>query len=381
MTPTRRTLLGSAAGLAGLVGLAGCGYRPAGGEFRWRIGVLYGVDRMTLDGGVLLLVTRAATSFDLRADRWSDGGNVATVVPERGERTAVYSFESPTLTAALGGDAVYAGLADGAVAAVPVEGAGVSGEPGGSDAGTATPGADGWTVSTDVAPSGVGALVVGDGGTVYAGGSGGLAALSRDGSVRWRWRDGSVGSAVPGRGDTAVLALGDDRLVALARDGSVRWTHDATPADTGPEIPPPLVGHEGVYLADGEGVTALAHDGSVRWGHEAGEPADRPALTGEGLYHASVDGLVRALSLGGRERWAHAPRGRTRSRVAAADGRAFVLAGGSLVGIGPRGTAWRVPLDEPERFIPEFGPFAVGETLVLADSGEVRSYWRSQLRR
>jgi hypothetical protein len=256
---SRRALVGALAG--GVAGLAGCGYRPGGGEFRWSEGALYGVDRMKLDGGTLLLVAREATSFGVRTDQWSDGGNVATVDPERGEQTAVYGFEVPTSTDALGKDTLYTGGEDGTVRAVPLRGRSSDGPD------RTTPETDGWTTETGVAGGGAGiaALVPGGGGVdaVYAGGSGGAAALSSDGRVRWR----------------------------------------------------------------------------------------------------------------------HAPRGALASGVAAADDRAFVLAGGGLVGVGAGGTAWRVPLDEPEPFEPEFGPFVAGETIVLGSTGEIRGYRQSQLRR
>jgi hypothetical protein len=382
MSPTRRTVLG---GLAGLVGLAGCGYRPGGGEFRWRSGTFHRADGMRLDGGTVLLVTREAMTFDFDSEQWYRGGQVATLDPERGERTAEYGFGTATLTAARGDGTVYAGRADGAVTAVPVEtreSAAGAGDGDGERAGTGTPapGADRWTATTGVAPSGVETLAADGDGRVYAGGSGGLAALS-EGSVRWRWREDAVAAAVPGAGDTAVLALTGDRLVALAGDGSARWTHDVTPTSAGTEVPPPLVGPSGTYLADGGGVTALAGDGSVRWERGVAGPVGRPALTDDGLYHAAAGGVVRSFSPDGHERWAHEPRGPVRSRVAAADGRAFVLAGERLVGVGADGTAWRVALDEPEPFDPAFGPFAVGETLLLGSPGEVRSYWQSQLRR
>lgn len=372
---TRRGLLGALAG--GVAGLAGCGYRPGGGEYRWSAGVLYGADRMTLDGGALLVVAREATSFDIRTDRWSDGGNVATVDPERGEWMAEYGFGEPTVTAALGSDSVYAGTTAGTVAAVPVEADPRDlGEP---ETGTATPEPEGWTVGTGVAPTGVTALATAAGGSVFAGGRGGLAALSGDGTVRWRWEDGAVDAVVPGVGDTAVHAVTTDRLVALAADGTVRWTRNIAREGAG-AVPVPRAGSRGVYFADAEGLTALARDGSVRWRRDVGGTAAEPTLTGNGVYHASADGVVRSFSLDGRERWAHGPRGGIRSRVAAAGGRAYVVAGGELVGVGPGGTAWRVPLDEPEPFTPEFGPFVAGRTLVLGSAGEVRGYWRSQLR-
>ena len=369
---TRRGLL------AGLAGLAGCGYRAGGGELRWRSSNFHAVDEAVFDDGTLLLVTRETMAYDFDAERWYRGGHVATLSPERGEGTADYGFATATRTAALGDDTLYAGGADGTVTAVRLGNGEGDPEPGPT---TPTPDSEPgrWTTTTGVAPSGVDALAAT--GTAYAGGSDGLAALAADGDVRWRWRDGRVDAAVAGVGGVAVLALATDRLVALASDGSVRWTHEVTPTGSGSAVPPPRVGPGGAYLADGAGVTAFAPDGGVRWHRDVPDPAGPPALTGDGLYHASTTGTVRGLSLDGRERWRHDPRGPVRSRVAAADGRAFVIAGERLVAVGPEGTAWRVPLDEPEPFAPEFGPFAVGETLVLGGSREVRGHWRSQLRR
>lgn len=378
--PSRREVLGTFAGLAGLVGLAGCGYRHGGGELRWRTGAFYGLDEMVLDGGHLLLVTRSAMTFDFDSERWTDGGHVTTLDPERGDERGEYGFEAPASTAALGDGSVYVARTDGAVTAVRVSQGREPDAPGSSDADTPTPDPGGWTTATDVAPSGVGTLAVGHDGTVYAGGSGGVAALSRDGTVRWRWREDPVEAVTGGTRGTAVHAVTPGRVVALAGDGTVRWTREVATTDAGPEARRPLVGSEGVYLADGDGVSALAHDGSVRWERDVAGPVGRPALTADGVYHASTDGVVRSFSLEGRERWANGPRGRLRSRVAAADGRAFVLAGESLIGIGAEGSAWRVPLDEPEPFTPEFGPFAVDETLVVGGPREVRGYWRSQLR-
>jgi hypothetical protein len=376
MTPNRRTLLGAVAG--GVAALAGCGYRPGGGEFRWSTGSFHRADGMTLDDGTVLLVAREAMSYDFETGRWYRGGHVTTLAPRRGERTAEYGFATATRTAALGDGVLYAGQGDGTVTAVPI-GERADGGPGTPTA-TPTAGSGRWTTATGVAPSGIDALDAGAG-AVYAGGGEGLAALSPGGDVRWRWADGAVAAAVAGEGGTAVYVLAGDRLVALAGDGAVRWTRAVETAEAGTDPTPPVVGTNGVYLADDGGVTALAHGGSVRWERDVAPPVGRPALAGDGLYHASVDGVVRAFSPDGRERWAHEPRGTLASDVAAADGRAFVLAGGELVGVGAGGTAWRVPLDDPEPFTPEFGPFAVGETLVLGGAGEVRGYWRSQLRR
>lgn len=372
---TRRSVLGAIAG--GMTTLAGCGYRPGGGERRWSTGVFHGVDAMHLDGGTVLAVTREAMTFDFEAERWYEGGSVATFDPRRGERIGEYGFGTPVSAAALGPDAVYAGTTSGAVTAVPVEAD--ADNLGGSGTGTTTPEPEGWTTGTGIAPSGMNTILLR--GSVYAGGAAGLAALSTDGAVRWRWEDGVVLAALPGAGDTAVHAVVTDRLVALAADGTVRWIHDVSTERTGSEPVAPAVGSDGVYLADDEGLTALAHDGSVRWRRDVGDPAGPPGLSETGVYHAAMDGTVRSFSPTGRERWAHDPRGRVRSRVAAAGDRAYVIAGEELVGLGPEGTVWRVPLGREEPFTPDFGPFVVGRTLVVGGSGEVRGYWRSQLRR
>ncbi|PSQ09877.1 hypothetical protein BRC93_11835 [Halobacteriales archaeon QS_5_70_15] len=180
-------------------------------------GALYGVDRMKLDGGTLLLVAREATSFDVRTDQWSDGGNVATVDPERGEQTAVYGFEVPTSTDALGKDTLYAGGEDGTVRAVPLRGRSSDGPD------RTTPETDGWTTEAGVAGGGAGiaALVPGGGGVdaVYAGGSGGVAALSSDGRVRWRHAPrGALASGVAAADDRAfVLVAGSARRAGAVR--------------------------------------------------------------------------------------------------------------------------------------------------------------------
>ena len=372
---TRRSVLAALAG--GVTTLAGCGYRPGGGEFRWSTGVFHGVDGMYLDGGTVLAVTREAMTFDFGSERWYEGGSVTALDPERGERTGEYGVETPASAAARGSGLVYVGTTDGTVTAVPIEA-----DPrdfGGEGRGTATPEPEGWTTDPGIAPSGVETVTVGE--SVYAGGADGLAALSTDGSVRWRWEDGTVVGAISGTDETAVYALATDRLVALAGDGTVRWTHDVTTERAGSEPVTPAVGPDGVYLADTTGLTALAHDGAVRWERDVGDPAAGAALSGRGVHHVSTDGTVRSFSTGGRERWAHDPRGRTGSGIDAAGDRAYVLAGESLVAVGPEGTAWRVPLDGGEEpFTPEFGPFVAGRTLVLGGSGEVRGYWRSQLR-
>jgi hypothetical protein len=372
---SRRSVLAALAG--GIATLAGCGYRPGGGEFRWSTGVFHGVDGLCLDDGRVLAVTREAMTFDFGSERWYDGGNVTVLDPERGELTGEYGVETPATTAARGSGFVYVGTTNGTVTAVPFEAE--TRDLDGEGRGTATPEPEGWTTDPGVAPAGVETVTAGE--SVYAGGAEGLAALSTDGSVRWRWEDGTVVGAVPGGGDVSVYALASDRLVALAGDGTVRWTHEVASERAGSEPVVPAIGPDGVYLADAAGLTALAHDGSVRWDRDVGDPAAGPALADRGVRHLSTDGTVRSFSTGGRERWAHAPGGRIRPGIAAADERAYVLADESLVAVGPGGSAWRVPLDgREEPFTPEFGPFVAGRTLVLGGSGEVRGYWRSQLR-
>jgi hypothetical protein len=374
MSPSRRTLLGALAG--GLAALAGCGYRPAGGERRWSTGtaVLASVERVLLDGGRLLVVVPENRGFDVEAEEWYEGGELTIIDPLRGERTGQERFREPLVTAACTDTTLYAGLRDGRVRAVPLEeGRSRTPEPSGASVGSPGEGGDGWDAATGVATAGVTTLAVGE--RVYAGGNGGVAALTHaDRTVAWRWTGGPVRRVVPGHGgsDTAAYALTDDRVVALGDDGAVRWSRRSGSAE------PPVVTADGVYLANGDGLVALTSEGRERWTRTVGEPLARPALADGRLYHASRRGVVRSFSPDGRERWrADTPPGAR--GMAAADGRVFLRYPGSLAGVGPDGLAWRVDLDDG--FDPGFGPFAVGDAVVLAGDSEIRGYWQSQLPR
>jgi hypothetical protein len=378
MSPNRRTLLAGLAG--GLAGLAGCGYRPAGGERRWSTGIggLGSAERVLFDGGRLLVVVPETRGFDFEAEEWYEGGELTIIDPLRGERTGQERFREPLVTAACVDTTAYAGLRDGRVHAVPLdEGRSRTPEPSGAPGGSPGEGeaGDGWDAATDVAPAGVTTLAAGE--RVYAGGSEGAAALApADGAVVWRWTGGTVRSVVPGHGgsDTAAHALTDDRVVALGGDGAVRWTRRVSSAE------PPVVTGDGVYLADADGLVALTPDGRERWSRAVGEPVVRPAVADGRLYHVSWSDVARSLSPDGREHWrAEVPAGA--QGMAADSGRVFLRYHGSLAGVGPEGLAWRADMDTEEGFDPRFGPFAVGDAVVLAGDSEVRSYWQSQLPR
>lgn len=368
---SRRALLGGLAG--GVAALAGCGYRPAGGERRWSTGTggFENAECVLLDGGRLLVVVPEARGFDFEAEEWYEGGELSIIDPIEGERTGQERFREPLVTAAGADETVYAALDDGSVHAVPIG----SEEPTSSPTPTAAD--EGEWASTARVGSGISLAA---GARVYAGGSDGVVALDRaSGAVAWRWPGGTVQvqQVVPGHDGSgpAVYAVTDGRVVALGGDGTVRWSR------TVPSAEPPLVGPAGVYIADEEGLVALAPDGRERWSRAVGRPLARPVRSDGRLYHVSRDGVARSLSPDGRERWrAEIPPGADRA-MAAGNDRVFLRYLGSLAGIGPDGVAWRVELDTEERFDPRFGPFAVDDVVVLAGDTRVRGYWQSQLAR
>jgi outer membrane protein assembly factor BamB len=357
----RRRLLGA---LAGITGLAGCGYRAGGGEFRWSSGAsgFGGIDGARFDAGRLLLTTRETRSFDFEAEEWYDGGELTVVDPTRGERVADYGFNAPLLSVAHDGESAYAGLGDGTVQALPTP------DPRTRD------GTRGWERTVEAAADGVTDLAAAAG-HVYVAGEGGVTALdAASGSVAWAFTRSGAEIVRPGGGGTAAYAVSGNELLALDGDGTGRWLR-------GVSEPPPAVAPEGVYVARESKLRALDHRGRERWSRSVGYPAGPPACSEEGLYHVTNDDVVRAFSPDGRERWRHDLPGSVRTGPAAVDGRVFVLLYGALAGVGPEGVRWRVGLDDPEPFDPEFGPFATGEVVMLAGSEEARGYWQSQLRR
>jgi hypothetical protein len=368
----RRTLLaGLAAAAAGSV--AGCGYRPGGGDFRWsRNAGLFAPDFLDADGDRWLSGRRATDTFDPETESFVTVGS-ATVLDPGGDAVFEAEFDSPLRAVALDGEAVVGLLADGTVARADPD----AGDddlrwrtpalPAGEDDGNGIP-------SSDRARADPSAVAVADG-TAYVTDGTALAALDLGGGTR-RWRrppDGPVTALEPWSG--GVYAVAGGRLLALGRDGSTRWT-DAWPTDPSRSIV--RADGSGAYLVDPGEVRALDHDGTERWTLDEGAADDpRPTLHSGTLYLGG-GGVVAAVSTGGDRRWT-ASAGAATGRIAAAGGRAYVAGGSELVGIEAGSRVWSVGLDRPRRFDHEVGPFVVGGTLVLGGSERTRGYWRSRL--
>lgn len=364
MRPTRRALLGGLAG--GVAALAGCGYRPVGGERRWSRPVegFGSANEVLFDGGRLLVVVRETRGFDFESEEWRRGGQLTVVEPTAGEAAGSHLFGEPMVAGAHDGETAYAVFADGSVRVAPIPDQG-------SSATTDATGGGEWTARPEVAGE---AATLAAGSRVYVAGNGGLAAIApSDGAVAWRWTGGAVRTVVPGR-DATAYAVTDDELLGLGADGTVRWRRRASSDE------PPVVDGAGVYLADGERLVALTHDGRERWSRAVGDSLGGPVLSGGRLYHVS-DGGVRSFAPDGRERWrTEVPIGVV-SGVAAGNDRVFVRYDDALAGVGSEGVAWRVEVDVFREFDPAFGPFATGDVVVLAGGSELRGYWQSQLPR
>jgi len=423
----RRTFLRSALATAAVgsgVSTAGCGYRPGGGDLRWREGVMFRLTGFVPcpASGLVLGIEAERMRYAWESNAWFRGGGV-TGYGRRGEVVFSHAADAAVRTATLddsppedaaGGDSpardatLYVGRGDGEVTAVAVpttterdgddeEDAGdpirwqrpygdpdvaLTGSGDGPDNGGAdndrgdSDGEDARSrTDSDEAPPGVLALAVGDD-AVYAGGRAGLTAFDRDGADRWtRTFEAPVGAVVAS--DRGTYARVGGRLVALDDAGETRWSYEVGVADGSRAAP--VVTERTVYATRPGEVVALAHDRSVRWTCDVPRPLGRPAVGG-GTCYVTSRGRLTAIGGDGEPRWRWDSNRGIATPPAVAGDTAYVLTGDSLVGVENGTERWRVPLDRPEGFAGRYGPAVLGETIVAASDTELRGYWRSQLR-
>jgi len=301
------------------VALAGCGYRPGGGDIRWReqAGGFGRADTVGLAGSTLYTVATSVLSYDFDASEWYSGGRVVAIRTTDGLERWTEHFEGGFSASTIDDDGVAAAFegtvvgfdADGvrwrAPAGGEVRALGVAGDR--VYARTTAPSlvvlADGERVSetaldgttSDRSPdpfvaSGEDLVVTGDGG--------GLAAFDPSGSRRWR-HDGRVAGATVA--DDGVYVTTGTRLLALAPgNGDVRWRADGVIGND-----PPLVTEDGVY-APGDDLNVLDHEGTRRWSVDSIEHVDSEwpvTVDGSGVYVATDPGLA-AFDHDGTRRWA-----------------------------------------------------------------------------
>ena len=375
--PRRRLL----AGTVGLAALAGCGYRPGGGDVRWTTSdatggfgdgeAIYG----SSDG--VLAVSRSVRRYDFERETWLDGGVVTAYDPTDGERRAETTTE-PISRDCAGESSVYLGTAPALVA-------------------VGTDGMERWRAPIDAPP----VAVASDGGRVVVlTDAGRLAAFAADGTRQWTTavvdgdrenaaapddtdteRPGSVvspDSVVAVSSGVAVVQLGRSRprLVAVDADGTVRWTRGDVEVGPVRRIPPVVTDGRLLVVSERGLVSVSPEDGAEQWVVPTASPSGL-AVAGDRCYLLERSGLS-AVSLDGRERWTFGlPEGgdvgrRFSAGPAATAERVFVATGRRLFGVAPDGTEhWRAPIDARPRDL----ALAPGVVVRTADR-ELVAHWR-----
>ena len=226
MTSRRRFLRSlAAAGVAGSTGLAGCGYRPGGGDIRWRSDEFrspFRQSRLALADGLLVAVADSTMDYDLDAEEWHRGGQVVAYATDDG---------SEAWTARLDGELTCHAVGDGGAAV-------------GFDRAVVRYGADGelWRASLPEPPV---ALAVADG-RIYALTETGALVACGEGEVLWRVDlEPTLGSDEGGFGPTVAADASGvyvDSLGGLSAldpaDGAVRWRVGNRSLSAGPFLAP-----------------------------------------------------------------------------------------------------------------------------------------------
>jgi outer membrane protein assembly factor BamB len=309
---SRRRFLALAVAAAGAGPLAGCGYRPGGGDVRWEHGTgtgTYRPDDLLATGRTAFTVNRSVRGFDFDAEEWSVSADIAAY------------------DAASGGPT--------------------------------------WEETTP--PCGRPAA---SGGRLYVGHEDdGLVAFADDGERLWEIDVGDFPRTVAARDDRvyALTEAGDLHAFA-ADDGDQSWrtTLEANEetADDGEERTPTAdratltTTRNGVLVhyrdgtSAGGGTTEVAvfgTDGDRRWTTELViEPSGRAAADDEtGAVYVPSDRVLHAVSLDdGSERWSQGVAG-IKGTPVVADGRLYHVGGGALYARSPKDGSllWQVESD------------------------------------
>ncbi|WP_436927347.1 outer membrane protein assembly factor BamB family protein [Halosimplex amylolyticum] len=278
---TRRGFLVGLGTTATVAGLAGCGYRPGGGDVRWRAdGDFAGFRTEALDvtDGLVVTVADSTTSFDIEREEWVRGGEIAAYSTEDGSALWSDHLESELSCHSVGDGGAAVGF-DGTVVRY---------------------GADGEQWRIDLGASLL-ALAVADG-RAYAISEGGDLVACADGAELWRVDlgpelgsdEGGFGPALAASAETVVCWVGGS-VVCLDPDGRRRWRQS--------EINVRLFS-----IADGEivasGASGLAaidgSTGEMRWlGHER---VGRFAVTPDAVY-GTYDTELTAYDRSGGRKW------------------------------------------------------------------------------
>lgn len=331
------------------VALAGCGYRPGGGDIRWReqAGGFGRADAVGVAGSTLYTVTASVLSYDFDASEWYSGGRVVAIRTTDGLERWTERFEARFSTYTVEDDGVAAAF-EGTVARFDADGVRWR-TPAGGDV-TALAVAGDRVYARTTAPS--------------------LVVLADGERVRETPLDGTTGERPPNplvaAGENLVLT-GDDRgLVAFDSAGSRRWRRDG-------RVRGVTVVDRGVYVVTGARLLALdPGSGDVRWRAE-GIPAEDPPLVTDGAVYAHGSDLV-VFDRGGERRWSAGSLGYvdSESGVAVDDSGVYVATESGLAAFDHDGTRrWTVEYDDVRA-----GPFAVDAGVLVVADGELVAHVR-----
>jgi len=329
---TRRAFLarvGAAAGTALGAALAGCGYRPGGGDIRWRDEraghAVADADTAGVAGETVYALDHDTRfiNFDREADHsemFTRGSVVDAFGTDRGrplwdethEAGMACSAVGPNGAAAATGAQVhrYTGEGQAWTASVPGEVRAVA--PAGDRvyalaAGTLYATAGGttrWSADTDPVSDPESMDVAASGSVAVCGDAGGVVGFAPDGRRRWRRTDLRARGVTVA--DPGVLVVATGGLAVLdPGTGGTRWRYDEHGIRG-----PPAVGPEGVYVETLGGVLALDPEGTERWSVSLSPRERRPVVADErGVFVAEEfdldagEPLLRLDRTDGTTRW------------------------------------------------------------------------------
>lgn len=281
MTSRRQFLTGLGA-LAGVgSGLAGCGYRPGGGDIRWESESprgLFRSDAVDVTEDLVVTIADRTMSFDHEREEFVHGGRVIAYGTDDGAERWRDNLAGSLSCHAIGGGG-------GAV---------------GFDRTVARYGPEGRQWDTVVGGA-LAALAVADG-RVYAVTESGELVACVDGSERWRFDlDSAVGSdmggfepAVAASAETVVCWVGGS-AIGFDTAGQRRWSQ------SGINVRGFSFADEELFAAGGNGIATLdSSTGELRWLVDDGIA---PFTVTTGAIYCAFDTELRAYDRSGARKW------------------------------------------------------------------------------
>jgi len=359
---SRRRFLGAVGSALAIGGLAGCGYRPGGGDVRWRADGDFSTVRgraLAVTDGLVVTVADSTTSFDIEREEWVDGGEIAAYSTEDGSE-----LWSDKLDADLSGHAVGDGIA-----AVGVDGTIVRYDD------------DGRQWAFEVSEPLVALAVAGE--WAYALTESGALVAASNGVERW-WVDLDV--AATGDDASEPMVAASTQTVVCEVGGSVRgfgpsgqrrWSKSELDARS-----LSVVDGE-VFVSAGHGLAAIdSSTGAVRW---IGDERIRTFAVTPDTVYGVADLDLYAYDRSGDRRWSTAD-GSTgdeadavadatdyMGRVAADAGAVYVDSSRGLTALdaGDGRVCWRV-----ENRSISGGPFVADSGVLVVVNGELVCHYR-----